>query len=207
MISQIERGQSKPSVGTLFALARVLDVPVDDFFADGAASDGDSGHKDSGGESRGNGTGGNPGSASAREAAASGQWTEAMGPARHVLRSSERASIEIRGGVRWERLTHSPLHGVEFLELFYEPGAESDRQSYRHPGVELVVVTEGTMTIELGFEKYELGPGDSIAFASSTPHRYVNESGSVTRAFTTILHDELSSLELRATGTGDSDRA
>ena len=32
LISQIERGQSRPSVSTLFALAQALDVPVDAFF-------------------------------------------------------------------------------------------------------------------------------------------------------------------------------
>lgn len=34
LISQIERGQSRPSVSTLFALAQALDVPVDAFFRD-----------------------------------------------------------------------------------------------------------------------------------------------------------------------------
>ena len=38
LISQIERGQSRPSVSTLFALAEALDVPVDAFFRDGDAS-------------------------------------------------------------------------------------------------------------------------------------------------------------------------
>jgi transcriptional regulator with XRE-family HTH domain len=35
LISQIERGQSRPSVSTLFDLAQALDVPVDAFFRDG----------------------------------------------------------------------------------------------------------------------------------------------------------------------------
>jgi transcriptional regulator with XRE-family HTH domain len=35
LISQIERGQSRPSVSTLFALAEALDVPVDAFFRNG----------------------------------------------------------------------------------------------------------------------------------------------------------------------------
>src|SRR3954449_11346435 len=32
LVSQIERGQSRPSVSTLFAMAQALDVPVDAFF-------------------------------------------------------------------------------------------------------------------------------------------------------------------------------
>ena len=38
LISQIERGQSRPSVSTLFALAQALDVPVDAFFREPAAA-------------------------------------------------------------------------------------------------------------------------------------------------------------------------
>src|SRR5215475_11005580 len=40
LISEIERGQSQPSVSTLFALAEALDVPVDAFFAKGADENG-----------------------------------------------------------------------------------------------------------------------------------------------------------------------
>ena len=38
LISQIERGQSRPSVSTLFALAQALDVPVDAFFREPGTS-------------------------------------------------------------------------------------------------------------------------------------------------------------------------
>src|SRR3954464_4148510 len=40
LISQIERGQSRPSVSTLFELAQALDVPVDAFFRDAEADAG-----------------------------------------------------------------------------------------------------------------------------------------------------------------------
>ena len=32
-------------------------------------------------------------------------------------------------------------------------------------------VTSGTLGVQVGFEQYELGPGGSIAFDSSSPHR------------------------------------
>ena len=38
LISQIERGQSRPSVSTLFALSEALGVPVDAFFRDREAA-------------------------------------------------------------------------------------------------------------------------------------------------------------------------
>ena len=36
---------------------------------------------------------------------------------------------------------------------------------------------------------YELEPGDSICFPSSTPHRYLNPTEETTRAVTVILPD------------------
>src|SRR5262252_5355950 len=56
LISQIERGLSRPSVSTLFAIAQALNVPVDAFFreplpppAAGAGADGPSGTDGTGG--------------------------------------------------------------------------------------------------------------------------------------------------------------
>jgi uncharacterized cupin superfamily protein/DNA-binding XRE family transcriptional regulator len=195
MISQIERGHSRPSVGTLFAMARVLGVPVDTFFAEPGqepAPVAENGAPPANGDD-------DAGSVPAAHVAVmSGQaaW-QGLQETRDVVRRARRASLDIRGGVRWERLTATALDGVEFLELVYSPGAESDQQSYRHPGVELVLVTHGVMTIFLGFEQHDLEPGDSIAFASSTPHRYVNRTAAETRAITVILRDDLSTLEFR----------
>ena len=218
LISQIERGHSRPSVATLFALARALDVPVDTFFADPADQDTvDGGTQGADGPgSVSSEPGDAPAAASvATDAASAGSGppmefptatatpTRRAGRDRHVVRQDQRASIDIRGGVRWERLTPTALDGVEFLELVYAPGAESDRQSYRHPGVELVLVTKGVMTICLGFDRHDLEPGDSIAFPSSTPHRYFNATDTEARAITVILRDDLSTLPLREEGAGE----
>jgi transcriptional regulator with XRE-family HTH domain len=175
LISQIERGQSQPSVATLFALAESLEVPVDAFFVKEAAA------------------------ASASEqqpkppAAVSGPGTPAAAtsepPQRYVVRADARSAISIEGGVLWERLTPETLPHVDFLELIYQPGAESNPELYRHPGTEMVLVLSGLFHIYVGFERYELGPGDSIHFPSSFPHRYVNPTDEVARAVTVILHD------------------
>ena len=168
LISQIERGQSRPSVSTLFALAQALDVPVDAFFRD---------HEQ----------------VVARDAVET--RAEPPGPReprrdhRHLVRRDERAVIEIEGGVRWERLTPTALDEVEFLELVYGPGAESHPSLYRHPGMEMVLLLTGKLTIFVGFERYDLVPGDSICFASTTPHRYVNPGDETSRAVTAILPD------------------
>jgi transcriptional regulator with XRE-family HTH domain len=175
LISQIERGQSQPSVATLFALAESLDVPVDTFFLKEGAS----------------GPGGEPATGSSRTEAAETAAPAAGSPPgqRYVVRRDSRAAISIEGGVLWERLTPETLPHVDFLELIYEPGAESNPELYRHPGTEMILVLSGRFHIYVGFERYELDEGDSIHFPSSFPHRYVNPTDEVSRAVTVILHD------------------
>ena len=58
--------------------------------------------------------------------------------------------------MRWERLTPTQLDDLEFMELVYAPGAESNSALYRHPGMEMVLVLEGRLTIFVGFDRYEL---------------------------------------------------
>jgi transcriptional regulator with XRE-family HTH domain len=154
LISQIERGQSRPSVSTLFALAQALDVPVDAFFRDAEQ---------------------------ARDA------TRADG--RYLVRKENRAAIDIEGGVRWERLTRNTMEHLDFFELIYQPGAESHPRQYTHPGTEMVLVMQGLLEITVGFERYRLGPGDSIDFPSSMPHRYVNPGEQTAHAVTVIYYD------------------
>ena len=172
LISQIERGQSRPSVSTLFALAEALDVPVDAFFRNGEEA-----------------------APPAAPPARGPEHARARGQDRYVVRRADRAGIDIEGGVRWERLTPTPLDEVEFMELIYAPGAESNASLYRHPGFEMVLVLSGRLVIHAGFERYELGPGDSIAFPSTLPHRYVNPGEETVRAVTAILRDGLSEAE------------
>ncbi len=43
---------------------------------------------------------------------------------------------------------------------------------HSHPGVELVYVLSGTLTVTIGSERYTLALGDSMYFDSSVPHTY-----------------------------------
>jgi DNA-binding XRE family transcriptional regulator/quercetin dioxygenase-like cupin family protein len=183
LISQIERGMSRPSVSTLFAIAQALDVPVDAFFREPppvAAAAQPHGPPEPGGAGGARGAGDGPPAGPGQVAAADG---------RYVVRRGGRAVIDIEGGVRWERLTRSTLDHLDFFELVYEPGAESHPRQYTHPGTEMVLVMSGCLEITIGFERYLLEPGDSIDFPSSMPHRYVNPSAQTARAVTVILYD------------------
>jgi transcriptional regulator with XRE-family HTH domain len=170
LISQIERGHSRPSVSTLFALAQALDVPVDAFFRESPRS----------------GEPAWPPGESPPEPR--GDRTEQTG-GRYLVRKLDRAAIDIEGGVRWERLTSDTMDHLDFFELIYQPGAQSHPRQYTHPGTEMVLMMRGCLEITVGFESYRLLPGDSINFPSSMPHRYLNPGAETAHAVTVIFYD------------------
>ena len=150
LISQIESGQSKPSVSTLYAIVSELGVSLDDVFRvhDEELS----------------------------IATAVGAESDSAVVARPVVHPTERHVVELDSGVIWERLTSHEHEDVDFLHVIYDVGGSSasDERLMRHPGREYGYVLSGRLGVQLGFERHELGPGDSIAFDSTTPHRLWN---------------------------------
>ena len=150
LISQIESGQSKPSVSTLYAIVTELEVSLDDVFRI---------HDDE-----------------LSIATAVGAESDSAVVARPVVHPTERHVVELDSGVIWERLTSHEHEDVDFLHVIYDVGGSSasDERLMRHPGREYGYVLSGRLGVQLGFERHELGPGDSIAFDSTTPHRLWN---------------------------------
>jgi len=169
LVSQIERGVSVPSVGVLYSLAAELDCSLD-YLLFGADSRRPSGAV----------AGPDPGS---------GPVSAAPGI---VQRAGCRNIIDLASGVRWERLTPGADAMTDFLEVIYSPGGHStdERRPLRHDGHEYGLVISGMLQANVGFESYELGPGDSIAFDSSTPHEYLNKTGDPVHAIWVVVHSE-----------------
>ncbi len=94
-----------------------------------------------------------------------------------VQRTGEHEALDLESGVRWHRLTAGSYPGVEFLHVTYQPGARSSREGafMRHAGQEFGYVLSGRLTISVGFDTHRLGPGDSISFPATTPHRLGND--------------------------------
>jgi transcriptional regulator with XRE-family HTH domain len=107
-----------------------------------------------------------------------------------VQRAGCRKIIDLASGVRWERLTPGSDAMTDFLEVVYSPGGHStdERRPLRHDGREYGLVLSGTLQANVGFESYELGPGDSIAFDSSTPHEYLNKTDEPVHAIWVVVH-------------------
>jgi transcriptional regulator with XRE-family HTH domain len=142
LVSQVENGRVMPSVATLYAIANELGLLVDDLFRDTEP-------------------------ATDREA---GLTAPHPGP---VQRSETRKSIRLAAGVRWERLTPLPDDEVEFVYVVYEVGGASCEPDslIRHGGKEYAYLISGRLGVQIGFEEYELRPGDSVTFDAQTPHR------------------------------------
>ncbi len=94
-------------------------------------------------------------------------------PVDPVVRRGGGKAIQLASGVRWERLAPETPQDVDFLHVVYEVGGAScpPDSLIRHSGREYGHVLSGRLGVTIGFETYELGPGDSVSFESSMPHR------------------------------------
>ena len=143
LVSQIELDRVNPSVSTLYALVTELGMTMSDVFGDSPSEE--------------------PVIRRLREEDESGL----------AERPETRRVINLASGVRWERLTPQSDREVEFLYVVYPVGAASCPEDalMTHGGKEYGYISSGTLGVRVGFDEYELGPGGSIAFDSSSPHR------------------------------------
>jgi transcriptional regulator with XRE-family HTH domain len=179
LVSQIERGLSAPSVGIVYSMATELRTSLDYLFGvDPAAMADGNGHAPAAA----------PPPDKPRPPAAQPQVTiERQGM---IQRAGTRRIIDLASGVRWERLTPGRDTMTDFLEVVYSPAGHStdERRSLRHDGHEYGVILSGRLQANIGFETYELGPGDAISFDSSIPHQYWNTTDDDVRAIWVIVH-------------------
>ena len=152
-ISQIETGRSRPSVSTLYAIVSELGMSLDELFS------GTAGPKE-----------GAPPERAERESRVADPST-ASGE-QLVQRAGSRKSLELETGVRWERLTRHADRFADFLHVVYDiEGSSSQGDRFiRHSGREYGLILSGKLEVTVGFDTYELAPGDSISFDSSVPH-------------------------------------
>jgi transcriptional regulator with XRE-family HTH domain len=96
-------------------------------------------------------------------------------PRPRVLRRDERPALQFGILGRKSLLTPRPLHHLEVFAGELEVGGSTGAEPYAHgDSEELFIVVSGTVRLELGAEQFELEPGDSIDYRSSSPHRAVN---------------------------------
>ncbi len=153
LISQLESGLSKPSVGTLYAIVTELDLSLDriirgDDYQGGDAA-GTPDHSDSPMV--------RPGERQVIDLASGVRWEE-LTPA-------------TEDGVDF------------LLVTYEVGGSSTPEQSLmRHDGREYGYVVSGSLGVQIGFQEHRLEPGDSIAFDSTRPHRLFNRGATPAQA-------------------------
>lgn len=208
LVSQIETGKSQPSVATLYALAQMLEVSIDQLFETpgpgrdsaqsqepAAASGGsvvrmaDVLHKSS------------AETEPARQEEATVKRTD-LGSLHGVWQgggNADRLSITTPGnrtrlvmdtGVIWERLATNTAHQLDFIEITYPPGSSStsDERMLQHDGFEYGYVLEGELEITLGFDVFTLHSGEAIGLNSSLPHLLRNRGTIPARGIWFVHH-------------------
>lgn len=169
-ISQVELGRTKPSVGTLYSIASELGVPLDDLMPIGQAPP-------------------EPPVRPLPETGADDRLQlirrgvlrpfdaepEHADPESPVQRADRRHELRM-GSAVWGRLTADHDPDNDFLHVVYAPGGEScpADNMIHHRGHEYGYVIAGILDVQVGFTHYTLNVGDSISFASTTPHRLSN---------------------------------
>jgi len=167
LISQVELGKASPSVGTLYAIVNELGLSLDELLFERSTM-----------RRRGGEVEPEPDSPPRRSPDGAGPQAApaTAGIVDPVVRRGGGKAIQLASGVRWERLTPQTPQDVDFLSVIYEVGGAScpEDSLMRHSGNEYGHVTQGRLGVTIGFETYELGPGDSISFESTMPHRLFN---------------------------------
>lgn len=110
-----------------------------------------------------------------------------------VQRRRDNLKLEMQNGVIWERLADKASGLVDPLLVTYEPGAGSslDGQVMTHDAAEFGFLIEGSLTLSLDDELYELQAGDSFSFDANRKHRYMNNTLNVARGVWFVLsHDK-----------------
>jgi transcriptional regulator with XRE-family HTH domain/mannose-6-phosphate isomerase-like protein (cupin superfamily) len=164
-LSQIENGHSRPSVDTLYELARQLGVTPDEIFFGPTP-----------GEPNGTGTG------DAAAAGAAAPLSVVHGLDAHlseVLELVPRAAqqvVTLKGGEICRQIGGHSLPGVDCLLITYEAGAASPgpEDFVQHAGHEFNYVVAGEIEVHVRDKRYRLARGDSLTFPSDWPHRVTN---------------------------------
>jgi transcriptional regulator with XRE-family HTH domain len=170
-VSQVERGLASFSVRALYTVANELGISMDSLFEPEEEAP-----------------------APAETSPAPSGTTAESDPLEErgvVLRRAQRPSLQLSEGPRWERLTAKPEPSSEFLEVVYAPapGAEPPTDLVRHIGREYGLIVAGELNVQVGFDRSVLRQGDTIAFDSSTPHRFWNSAADEVRAIWFVLDE------------------
>jgi transcriptional regulator with XRE-family HTH domain/quercetin dioxygenase-like cupin family protein len=184
-LSQIETAKTRPTVKTAYEISQQLGVTLAELSAGPPLPGAVSALRAADHPSDAGPAHGVPGHAEVGGPGHDGPGHDAPGhdgPAAHLGRAVEfiprgaQQGVDLQGGERFRVLSGHSLPGASCLLLTYEPGAVSPPGDdfVRHAGHEFNYLMAGRLEIEVGSQRFELAPGDSLTFPATTPHRLSN---------------------------------
>jgi quercetin dioxygenase-like cupin family protein len=124
-----------------------------------------------------------------------------------VQRRSENPLIEMENGVVWERLADGGRDDADPLMVTYEPGSSSsvEGKMMRHDALEYGLIIEGTLTLRIEDDVYDICPGDSFSFDANRLHMFENNSAKPARGIWFVIGNKhATSLDLSDLGPAKS---
>jgi transcriptional regulator with XRE-family HTH domain len=204
-VSQLENGKSQPSVATLYSLAQLLEVSIDQLFAPASTPE-SAAAKAAAKPKSGARSGKNPRAARrpAADSDAAGApisrtqlgspadaWPDDQSANRlSVTEPGNRPRLVMDSGVIWEQLASNTDHNLDFIEIIYPAGSSStnDDRMLRHEGYEYGYLLEGELQVTFGFKVFMLHAGESLGLDSSVPHLFKNLGSVPARGIWFVLH-------------------
>jgi transcriptional regulator with XRE-family HTH domain len=121
-------------------------------------------------------------------------FAELIGAPRSGAAVLRRADTQVlrSADLRFESRPLAPAGASPIVELYeLRVSARSKHASEAHaPGThEIVVVLTGQLKMHVDAEVFELGAGDSVAFAADRPHAYENPANSEARYHNVIIYE------------------
>jgi len=199
-ISQLENGKSQPSVATLYSLAQVLNVPIEQLFqaqgsgprtaASSVAMAGGPGPESAPPPSDTASDPTDPINRGELVSPATAWQDQQVDPARlSVTTPGDRTRLVMDCNVTWDQLVRKTDH-LDFMEITYPPGSSSttDGRMLRHDDYEYGYLLEGELEVTLGFDVFTLKAGEAMGFDSSTPHLFRNLGSTPARGVWVVHH-------------------
>lgn len=204
-VSQLENGKSQPSVATLYSMAQLLDISIDELFDPSAEP---SSRRSPAGTPTAPGDPGRPPVADPVHAPSEGgdvvpivnrsalgspsdAWPTADARTRlSVTSPGDRTRLVMDSGVIWEQLTRNTGPDVDFMEIIYPAGSSStnDSRMLRHEGYEFGYLTAGELEVTYGFDVFVLRAGQAMGLDSSVPHLFRNPGSVDARGIWCVQH-------------------
>jgi transcriptional regulator with XRE-family HTH domain len=204
-VSQLENGKSQPSVATLYSLAQLLEVSIDQLFAPPPTTETATGSPVTSQQS------GRPAKSTQARRRSSVEATppvaapisrtqlgspadawpdEQSGQHLSVTEPGNRPRLVMDSGVIWEQLASNTDHNLDFIEIIYPAGSSStnDDRMLRHEGYEYGYLLEGELQVTFGFKVFMLHAGESLGLDSSVPHLFKNLGSVPARGIWFVLH-------------------